>query len=186
MSDVTFCAEGDQVLALYRSGMSLSEVAQAVQLPKSTVRGCLVRHNALRTNKEGQELAAKKGRMSRYGPRPPFSDEARKNMSIAATKRAAATARGWRITSQGAVEITIGENAGKSEHTVIMERRLGRPLRPDECVHHIDRNKQNNSEDNLALVTNAGHGRLHRFEDKLAGIERRHKPNGQFAKETTK
>jgi hypothetical protein len=60
-----------------------------------------------------------------------------------------------------------------------MESRLGRPLREDEQVHHIDRDRSNNSDDNLALVTRAGHGRLHRFEDSLSGIERK-RANGRF------
>lgn len=50
-----------------------------------------------------------------------------------------------------------------------MEARLGRRLLRDEMVHHIDGDPQNIDYDNLALVTRAGHARLHRREEILAG-----------------
>ena len=49
----------------------------------------------------------------------------------------------------------------------IMERRLGRRLRPDEHVYHIDGDRLNNDENNLALVTRSGHARLHRREERI-------------------
>ncbi len=52
------------------------------------------------------------------------------------------------------------------EHRLVMERKLGRRLLPDEVVHHIDDDRANNDPDNLELfssngdhlrVTRAGH-----------------------------
>ncbi len=43
------------------------------------------------------------------------------------------------------------------EHRLIMEKRLGRPLKPSEKVHHIDGNKQNNDPKNLFLTTAGDH-----------------------------
>lgn len=44
------------------------------------------------------------------------------------------------------------------EHRLVMEQKLGRPLRRDEVVHHLDRNRQNNHPDNLSLFrSNAEH-----------------------------
>ena len=186
MSDLNQCTitgSTTDFIELYNSGLSLAEVADATGKPKSTVRGHLLKEGLLRSNVAGQKLAASKGRMSRYGKRPPFSPEAIQNIGEGARKRAEENSRGWRVTSQGALEHTTGENAGRLHHVVIMEKRLGRRLKPDECVHHIDRNKQNNDENNLALVTFSGNGRLHRFEDRLQGKTRSKDSNGRFKKE---
>jgi len=37
-----------------------------------------------------------------------------------------------------------GNDCGRREHRVIMEKHVGRPLGRDEVVHHIDGNKANN------------------------------------------
>ncbi len=46
------------------------------------------------------------------------------------------------------------------EHRVVAEKMIGRPLKKDECVHHIDGDKQNNSETNLIVTNNYQHHKL--------------------------
>ena len=41
-----------------------------------------------------------------------------------------------------------------------MEKKLGRYLKPNEIVHHIDGNKQNNKLSNLKLMTEEQHKSL--------------------------
>ncbi len=44
---------------------------------------------------------------------------------------------------------------------ILMEQKLGRPLEPDEDVHHIDENMDNNSMDNLEVISHGEHQRQH-------------------------
>ena len=44
----------------------------------------------------------------------------------------------------------------------LMEQKLGRPLEPNEQVHHIDENPLNNTMNNLELTTNTKHMHKHR------------------------
>ena len=48
-------------------------------------------------------------------------------------------------------------------HILVAERKLGRYLRSDECVHHIDEDKYNNHPDNLMVFqTIADHSAFHK------------------------
>lgn len=47
------------------------------------------------------------------------------------------------------------------EHILIMEKKLKRILKPNECVHHIDGNKSNNHPDNLQLMLHGEHSKFH-------------------------
>lgn len=54
---------------------------------------------------------------------------------------------------------------GKHEHRMVAARKIGRPLKKGEVVHHKDGNRRNNHPDNLeVLPSQAEHARLHAEE----------------------
>lgn len=63
------------------------------------------------------------------------------------------------------------------EHVRVMEIHLGRKLKSDESVHHIDGNKLNNSLDNLLLTQKGAHSRFHRHIDI---VNRKRDERGRF------
>ena len=162
--------------------LSLPQIAERSGLPISRIRARLLaagvplrpRGDAVRLR--GAHLSAQRRGMKR----PPFTQEHRDGIREGKLRHGAQHARGVSLKANGYLEYTRGPHKGRLVHVVAMEKRLGRRLRPDETVHHIDGDRQNNNDDNLALVTRAGHGRWHRLADKLAGRERARDRRGRF------
>lgn len=156
------------LIDLYRQGKSIPDVASTVGAALSTVRYHLKAAGVLRSRADGVRTARHKLGCAWRGKTRDFSDEHRANISAARVAWAEKNARGTSAKQSGYVEFTRGENKGRSEHVVAMEARIGRRLRADEVVHHIDGDRSNNNIDNLALMTRAAHTRLHRREQRLS------------------
>ena len=76
--------------------------------------------------------------------------------------------RGGCVRSEGYIfRVALGHPKAKKcgnyvrEHVLVAETALGRLLRDDEVVHHIDGDKSNNSPENLAVMTRAEHSHYH-------------------------
>jgi hypothetical protein len=68
----------------------------------------------------------------------------------------------WRRTNMGRDTYPKGEG-GVHKHRLVAEAVLGRPLKPQEVVHHIDENKHNWHPSNLAVLPDqAVHASVHR------------------------
>lgn len=52
------------------------------------------------------------------------------------------------------------------EHILVAEQIMGRPLREGEIVHHLDKIRSNNSPDNLLVLLDPMHMKLHKWLDK--------------------
>ena len=52
-------------------------------------------------------------------------------------------------------------NGFAPEHRVKASQKIGRPIRGNEVVHHIDGNKHNNRIGNLKVMTRSQHCKLH-------------------------
>lgn len=161
------------MLAAYRSGASLTEVARDYVIPVSTVRHHVLKAGILRSRAEGVRAAGAKGKIADglRGKARSFTQDHCDSISASRLAWADKNAVGVSIKPNGYAEYTRGPHKGRSVHVVQMEARLGRSLRDDEQVHHIDGDKLNNDENNLALVTRSGHLRLHRREQRLSNMK---------------
>ncbi len=76
--------------------------------------------------------------------------------------------KGGRIKSRGYVLVFMPEHPHADpkgyvrEHRLVVEKRLGRYLRPDEHVHHVNHVKDDNRDENLQVMTKGEHTTEHR------------------------
>ena len=168
-SNMTSQEKVNRIIELYTQGNSGPEISEIMGIPKSTVQRYVKLAGIVRTVEEVYKIASSKGKMARKGyEKIANKEEWKRKMHEGRLRFHAENSKGTSIKASGYIEYTIGEHKGRGVHVVMMEKRLGRRLKPDECVHHIDEDKLNNDEDNLSLMTVNGHARHH-------GIFRRNK-----------
>ena len=123
------------ILKAYESGLTMVEVAKKLGLPSE--------YHVKRICKE-------------HG----VSRPAKRRTGVAAGANNPAWKGGRRIRKDGYVLVWT-PGGERLEHRVIMERYLGRPLLDSEIIHHEDGDKQNNTPENLRVMSQSDHCREH-------------------------
>lgn len=168
---------------LYLSGLSIPEVSKITKIPLSTLRFRFKSRKILRDKATAVRLAHANGKVpSKKGiKRGIRTQEWINNLSASLARRGDKFAKGFSLKPNGYYEITRGENKGRLVHVVSMEKKIGRRLFYNECVHHIDQCKTNNNFDNLRLMTKSEHNKLHRELDKINNKQIKRSKNGRFS-----
>lgn len=158
---------------------SIPEVSKILNISMSTIRARLKDSGFLRSKGEALRIAAKQGKLGAHmrGVKRSFTPEWRYNLSTSLRRSAELRAKGTSVKKNGYVEYTRGPHKGRSVHVVAMEELIGRRLKGNEIVHHIDEIKTNNDLSNLKLMTRSEHASHHALENYPL---RKRASNGKF------
>ena len=157
------------IVDLYRRGLSIPQVSNETGLARSTVRHHLSRAGVLRSRADGVRMAAKDGRLGGglRGRKRIFSEDHKAKIADHRRAWGELNAKGFSVKPNGYAEVTRGPNKGRGLHRVVAEQKIGRRLRGDEVVHHLDGNPLNNEPGNLEVMTHSEHCRLHAAENHI-------------------
>lgn len=169
----------DEIVRLYLAGKSTGDLAHNTGMPKSRIRNLLLDAGVLRTRSEAHRLACAQDKYGKplRGKKRVFSDTWKDNIRAGMLRHAEQHAKCVTFKKNGYVEYTTGEHKGRSVHDVEMEKKIGRKLESNECVHHINGNRSDNRIENLDLMTIAEHARLHRKNEPTRARDQK----GKFA-----
>lgn len=150
--------------------MSISEISQKTGVARSMVRYYLLKMGVkLRSIKEALGLIKPKLSAIQKGRKRVVTEQWRRNVSEGRKRYSLTHSKGYDIHA-GYKRISVGEHSGRLQHVVIMEQHIGRRLKPGEVVHHINGIKTDNRIENLALMSNKEHSRLHAIERQAKGL----------------
>lgn len=76
---------------------------------------------------------------------------------------------GEQVDTNGYKKILTGNKEYTFEHRLVMEEYLGRKLKPEEVVHHIDGDRLNNNIDNLQLFDSVAEHTAHHHKLRKEG-----------------
>lgn len=163
---------------MYESGMSLTDISSGTGIPVSTVRGRIIKAGGrMRGRIESINLCRHKLGSGFRGKKRVFTKEHIAKIGEARRKWGRENRKGFSLKPSGYYEVTFGDNKSRSVHRLIAEEKIGRRLKPNEFVHHVDGDKTNNDPSNLEVMTRAEHTSIHVNDPK-----RKRDKNGRFCK----
>jgi len=149
--DSKFYGKEDEVIALYKGGKSTHEIGEMFGVDHSNIFRFLKWAGVTRNQQESIQNAIKTGRME--FPRGEESHSWRGGKTRHSS--------GYILIKQPQ-HPRANKQGYVPEQILVMERMLGRSLKPKETVHHDNSVEDDNREENLVLLSNSQeHHRLH-------------------------
>jgi predicted DNA-binding protein YlxM (UPF0122 family) len=150
----------------YSLGYSMKEIAEYLDVAVGTIYNYFKKYN-IKPRPQMSDLTKAKISKANKGKTSPrkgviLTDEIKEKMSINRS-----TGVGKKTIKNGYVRIYFPDHPKSDkygyifEHDLIMECNIGRWLKPDEVVHHINGIRNDNRIKNLKLMTRGEHSRLH-------------------------
>lgn len=153
-SDCRMTPFADQAKTLYQAGRSTKEIGKILGIDPSNV----VRF----FQKDGFKMRTKRASIS---------------LAIATGRRGKRAGLGIGRHSKGYRLIRRPGHARQDargyvfEHVLVAQEMIGRPLNPNEIVHHKNHVKTDNRRSNLAVMTRGDHQRMHWKKNRLAWLK---------------
>lgn len=139
-------------------GLSVRDISKKTGLSQSGINHLMTVYGIERRTLSEAVRHARSVKKSSYFGRKQTKEEIEKRVT---TRKRNHKPIGVADNGRGYLRYTVGNNAGRLVHVVIMEDHIGRRLLPNECVHHINGDKTDNRLENLQLMTFGEHSSLH-------------------------
>lgn len=149
----------------YEGKLNNKEIAEMLNCSVSTLGSIRRRYNMPARDKKWVKEHWLKGKHHSEYTRYKISE----NLKGRFTREQIPSWKGGQYISNGYKMVLVDTNAYMREHRLVMSRHLNRMLEENEHVHHINGDKLDNRIDNLKLISNSEHGKIHQPKGSLFG-----------------
>lgn len=162
--------EKDELERLYSLGHSMSEIAELLNMAVGKIHRYFTIYEIeprKHLNERAKEKISRANKGNTFKKGHKASEETKQKISVANSLKGIGHKK---TRTDGYVSIYFPDHPKSSEdgyimeHVLVMECFVGRWLADDEVVHHKNRIRHDNRIENLQLLTNSEHARLHALE----------------------